>query len=100
MHMRISSGMAEIGFANPLNNRIASEKFFVWPLYNAGKVENIHGVTRRTESNITYSKPSSEDRDRLLAIMNDNSHREYSPAGTFTRSSLGIQPGSFFDAIA
>jgi hypothetical protein len=98
--MRISTGMAEIGFANPLNNRIASEKFFVWPLYNAGKVENIHGVTRRTESNIAYSKPTPEDRDRLLAMMDDHSQKEYSPAGTLRATTYGIQPGSFFDAIA
>jgi hypothetical protein len=92
--------MAEIGYGNVLNSRIASEKFFVWPLYSAGRVEDIHGVTRRTESNITYSKPSPEDRDKLLTLMNDNSLREYSPAGTIKRSATGIQPGSFFDAIA
>ncbi|HOT46331.1 MAG TPA: hypothetical protein PLM53_10655 [Spirochaetota bacterium] len=98
--MRISAGLAEIGFANPLNNRIASEKFFVWPLYNAGKVEDIHGVTRRTESNIAYSKPTPEDHDRLLAMMKDNPQKEYSPAGTLRAAACGIQPGSFFDAIA
>jgi hypothetical protein len=98
--MRISSGMAEIGYGNLLSSRIASEKFYIWPLYNSGRVENIHGVTRRTESNITYSKPSSEDRDKLLAAMNDNSLQEYSPAGKYHRRSFGIHPGSFFDALA
>lgn len=97
--MRISAGMAEIGFVNQ-NAKIASEKFFVWPLYNAGRVENIHGVTRRTESNITYAKPSPEDRDKMLALYKDNSMREYSSAGTFTQTARAIQPGSFFDAIA
>ena len=99
MRMRISSGMAEINFGNP-PNRIASEKFYVWPLYNAGRVETIHGVMRRTESNVTYSKPTTEDRDRLLAMMNDNPQKEYSPAGTLRAKTYGIQPGSFFDAIA
>ncbi len=92
--------MVEIGYGNLLNSRISSEKFFVWPQYNAGRVNDIHGVTRRTESNITYTKPFPEDRDRLLALVNENSLREYSPAGKYCRSSLGIHPGSFFDAIA
>lgn len=98
--MRISTGMAEIGFSGMANNRIASEKFYVWPLYNAGRVENIHGVTRRTESNITYSKPSPEDHDKMLALMKSGSHHEYSPAGISRKTTSGIQPGSFFDALA
>ena len=92
--------MAEIGFSGMVNSKIASEKFYVWPLYNAGRVENIHGVTRRTESNITYSKPSPEDHDKMLNLMKSNSHQEYSPSGISRKTAIGIQPGSFFDALA
>ena len=97
--MRISSGMAEIGFNALHGSRIASEQFYVWPLYNAGKVESIHSVTRRTESNVTYSKPSQEDRERIMDLARDRSFNEYSPSGKIGRPAAGFQPGSLFDAI-
>jgi hypothetical protein len=97
--MRISSGMAEISFASQPGSRIASEQFYIWPLYNAGRVESIRGVTRRTESNITYSKPTQEDRERIMDLAKERSFNEYSPSGRIGRSQGGLQPGSLFDAI-
>lgn len=91
--------MAEMHFNNIPGMRIASEKFYIWPLYNAGRVESIQGVTRRTESNVIYSKPSQEDRERIMDLAKDRSFNEYSPAGTFSRSHAGLQPGCLFDAI-
>ncbi len=98
--MRISSGMAEIGFAAQGGQRIASERLYVWPLYNAGQVENIHGVARRTESNILYAKPSPEDRNRIMDLAKDRSFSEYSSSGRIGRNGAGLQPGALFDAIA
>ena len=98
--MRISTGMAEISFQNIPGSRIASEQFYVWPLYNAGRVESIHGVTRRTDSNITYTKPSQEDREKIMGLANERSFNEYSSAGRIGRAHGGLQPGSLFDAIA
>lgn len=98
--MRISSGMAEIGFSNLPGMRVASERFFVWPLYNAGRVESIQGVTRRMESNVIYSKPSQPDHDRIMDFARDRSFSEYSPAGRTGRAHCGIQPGALFEAIA
>jgi hypothetical protein len=98
--MRISSGMAEIGFNNLSGSRIASEQFYVWPLYNAGRVESIHGVTRRTESNIIYTKPSQEDREKIMDLAKERSFNEYSSAGRIGGAHIGLQPGSLFDAIA
>lgn len=97
--MRISSGFAEIGFNMTGSQRIASEQFYVWPLYNAGKVENIHSVTRRTESNVTYMKPSPQDRVRIMDLSKDSSMKEYSASGKLQSPVHGIQPGSLFDAI-
>ena len=97
--MRISTGIAEIGFTVPGSQRITSEQFYVWPLYNAGRVENIHGVTRRTDSNITYTKPSPEDRDRIMNLSRDRSLKEYSITGKLRNPANGIQPGSLFEAI-
>jgi hypothetical protein len=101
MYMRISSGMAEIGFNPASGSRIASEQFYVWPLYNAGKVENIRGVTRRTESNAIYTKPSQQDREKILDLAKNTGHsfNEYSPSGRADRPHAGLLPGSLFDAI-
>ncbi len=97
--MRISSGLAEIGFGIHQGGRIASEKFYVWPLYNAGRVETIHGVTRRTESNGIYTKPSPEDRDRIMNLAKEQTENEYSPSGRISKTPPGIRPGSLFEAI-
>jgi hypothetical protein len=97
--MRISSGIAEIGLSRLTDNRIASEKFYLWPLYNAGKVQEIHGVTRWTDSNAVYTKPSSEDREKILALSRDNTNLEYSSYGNISKAASGIRPGSLFDAI-
>lgn len=91
--------MAEMHFNNLPGMRIAAEKFYIWPLYNAGRVESIQGVTRRTESNAIYSKPSQEDRERIMDLAKNRSFNEYSPAGRIGRSNAGLQPGSLFDAI-
>ena len=85
--------MAEIGFAAQGGQRIASERFYVWPLYNAGRVENIHGVARRTESNILYAKPSPEDRNRIMDLAKDRSFSEYSPSGRIGRTRCGSAAG-------
>ena len=97
--MKISTGISEIGFNNLYANRTASEKFYIWPVYNAGHVDRIHGVARRTESNAVYSMPVAEDREKILAHVNDFTNREYSSSGKINRSYPAVQPGSLFDAI-
>jgi hypothetical protein len=97
--MKISTGIAEIGFNSSINNRIASETFYVWPQYKAGQIEKIRGVVRRTESNVIYSKPLPEEREKLLAHANDHANHEYSSTGKVNRTYPSLQPGSLFDAI-
>jgi hypothetical protein len=97
--MRISTGLAEIGFAGYADNRIASEKFYLWPQYNAGRVNQIRGVTRHTESNVIYSKPLGEDRDKIMELSRDRSGFEYTNTGRADRHASGIRPGALFDAI-
>jgi hypothetical protein len=93
--MRISSGMAEIGF-----NNISAEKIYVWPQYNEGRVQNIRNIDRRTDPSAVYYKPSPRERERMLALYRETSYTEYSPAGRITRPAAGIRPGTLFDAIA
>ena len=97
--MRISSGISEIGFNYGSGNRVVSEKFYVWPMYNAGRVEQIHSVAKRTEFNAMYSKPTAEDRQRVFSMYCDNSSFEYTSRGSRERADSAV-PGSLFDAIA
>ncbi len=97
--MKISTGMAEISFLRSQNSRITSENFYVWPQYNAGRVDKIQGVIRETESNVIYSKPLPEDREKLLAQAANSAERGYSSTGKMDRSSARLLPGSLFDAI-
>lgn len=99
--MKISSGFSEININTLQSNKIRSEKLYVWPVYDQGKVEQIHAVTRRTESNIAYSKPVESDHMKLMGISRNTFESEYNSSGKVTqRSVLAAQPGTFFDAIA
>jgi hypothetical protein len=97
--MKISTGMSEIGFFQSQSNRIASEKFYVWPQYRDGKVDEIRSVGRKTDSNLIYFKPAPEERDKLLAQAGDFADHAYSSAGRISSSGTALLPGSFFDAI-
>ena len=97
--MKISTGTSEIGFYQSQSNRIASEKFYMWPQYRAGKIDEIRGVVRKTESNYIYSKPLPEEREKLLSQAGDFADRGYSSTGKVNGSGTALLPGSFFDAI-
>ncbi len=96
--MMISNGISEIRLHQSGVHRTESERIFVWPLYNAGKVEKIHGVTRHTESNAMYAKPSGDDREKILSMSAHRSEVTYTPRGD-QKSHLMLQPGSLFDAV-
>jgi hypothetical protein len=93
--MRISSGMAEINF-----NRLSADKIYVWPQYNAGRVGYIHRISNRNELVGTYYKPSADERERILELVNNPVRNQYSPSGSLSRSLSEIRPGMLFDAIA
>jgi len=93
--MRISSGMAAINF-----NRLNTEKIYVWPQYAEARVGSIRNISRRTDPSFTYYKPSLEERNRILELVNNPVRNEYSPSGGVNRSSSYIRPGMLFDAIA
>ncbi len=98
--MRISTGIAELSFQNLQGTRPAADKFFVWPLYNAGRIDSIHGVSRRTESNALYLKPTPEDRDHILSIAKNHSEKEYYSSGRIGNTPAWVRPGSLFEALA
>lgn len=96
--MRISSGISEIYFHSPMESTRQSERVFIWPLYNAGRVEKLHGITRQTESNAIYAKPSKDDRDKILTMSSERSDVTYTDRGG-QRSHKIFGPGSLFDAV-
>jgi len=99
--MRISTGIAELHLASAQSGRVKAEKAYLWPVYDAGKITNIHGVTKRTDSNSVYSKPLPEEHIRLLQELHNSPIAEYTPRGLASeRRSVSYQPGTFFDALA
>lgn len=98
--MKISAGLAEINAIQTSGKIGKTEKAFVWPVYNAGKVERIHSFARRTESNAYYSKPSNEDHLKLLDIYMQSEETEYTKSGITSKKTAISQPsGNFFDAV-
>jgi len=98
--MNVSSGLVEIGFNLMNGKKIAADTFYVWPHYNAGRVENIHGISRRNESAGAYYRPSPDERDRIQTLMHNSVYNQYSPSGGISRSVSGIRPGLLFDEVA
>lgn len=98
--MRISSGIAEItSLSTSAGPRL--EKTYLWPVYNNGTVNKIHGVTRRTDSSAVYTKPLGDDHNKLLRLSMTAAESEYTSKGNvINRSPLSSTPGSFFDALA
>ena len=95
--MRISSGISEINFFN--KNNIKTQKTYLWPLYNGGQVNKIRSITRRTETNLSYTKPSFEDKEKLIDISLRQDQSEYNSKGLKLNNLTLIPPGSLFDAI-
>jgi hypothetical protein len=95
--MNISSGIAEISFPR-VGNYNKTEKTTLWPVYDAGKVDPIFRVTRELDGQIFYTKPTNEERDRLLQTA-DKTPRDsgYNELGGKKRASAFL-PGTFFDA--
>jgi hypothetical protein len=97
--MKISGGISEITLPSATGN-VRSEKIFIWPRYNAGRVYRAQGVAGRTRSSVVYSKPTMEDHFKLLTSARNSYEIAYSAAGRIVVKNLSAyQPGSFFDAL-
>ena len=96
--MKISTGISAITLNNFQENKIQSEKLYVWPSYNQGKVEKIQGITKKTDSNVVYSKPFPEDKLKIFEMSSQQKEGMYTQSGT-SKVQNNILPGSLFDAI-
>ncbi len=98
--MRISSGISEFTMPSRIQQSQQVKKMYVWPVYGEGKVNKIHGITRRISPDIVYAKPVPEDHVKLMG-MKESRESLYSSSGGFNvKNTSHLQPGSFFDALA
>lgn len=98
--MRISSGLAEITMT-PVGSTAGAyktEKVYLWPVYNAGKVDPVYRVTREIDGQITYTKPTPEERDRLLSMADGFDPTQGYTASGVRKKANPFTPGTFFDA--
>jgi predicted class III extradiol MEMO1 family dioxygenase len=94
--MKISGGISEVS----LNSIIGSskpDKIYLWPNYDAGKVERVDKIVERPHADYYYSKPTEAEKYKLLDIMNTNM-KEYSSNGSINKKVI-LPPGSFFEAL-
>ncbi|HEY1407009.1 MAG TPA: hypothetical protein VF857_10405 [Spirochaetota bacterium] len=82
---------------NPVGTYKA-EKVYLWPVYNAGKVDPVYRVTRELEGQVTYTKPTPEERDRLLSMNASTNPNEGYTASGVRKKANPFTPGTFFDA--
>ena len=96
--MRISSGMAEIYSPSQVSG---AQKTWLWPVYDAGKVDPVFRVARETDGKAYYTKPTPEERDRLLSLAAEARSQAYTSTGGIVSSGdIHFRPGTFFDAMA
>ena len=91
--MNISSGVSEISTAG-------GGKIFLWPNYNAGRIQPVKPVSVKNGKPVVYTKPDSVSAEKILQNLK-------SPTETYTREmkisrnfSTIAPKGSFFDAHA
>ncbi len=96
--MMISSGMAEIYSPQSLQG---AQKTWLWPVYDAGKVDPVFRVTREIDGKGFYTKPTPEEKERLLGLIADKHNQSYTATGGIVQSGdVSFRPGTFFDAMA
>ncbi len=96
--MRISSGISEISIRGSYGKADTAGKIYLWPNYNAGNVEKIRGVVRRTESNIIYSKPLEDEVPKVFSNYH-SLQKEYTSQGNMEKNRPSTMSGMLFEAI-
>lgn len=92
--MMVSGGISEI---NLTSGTYGPQKVYLWPVYNAGKVDPIFRITRELDGKAHYSKPTPEEKERLLSDMKKKGFDTYSVGSNRVKNSP-YSPGTFFDA--
>ncbi|HOP64056.1 MAG TPA: hypothetical protein PK358_11495 [Spirochaetota bacterium] len=96
--MNISTGLSEISFNRSNETAAVSKKAYIWPGYNAGKVNK---VTRAPEfrGEPVYFKPTEEKKNEIMGLIS-NQEPAYNSAGKVQNTKPYVEPGSLFTAFA
>lgn len=96
--MNISTGLSEISFNRSGETKAASNKAYIWPGYNAGKVQKI---TKAPEfrGEPVYFKPTEDKKNEILNLISSQ-EPAYNSNGRVQNSRPYIEPGSLFTAFA
>ena len=96
--MNISNGLSEISFRRSGETSAVSNKAYIWPGYNAGKVQKI---TKAPEfrGEPVYFKPTEEKKNEIMNLIS-NQEPAYNSNGRVQNARPYIEPGSLFTALA
>ncbi len=96
--MNISTGLSEISIRNFNETASVSNKTYIWPGYNAGKVHKIQKAPEFRGEPV-YFKPTEDKRNEIMNLIS-NQEPAYNSSGKVQRAHPYIEPGSLFTALA
>lgn len=96
--MNISSGVSEVGY---INNAGKAAKVYIWPNYNAGRIEPVRTVRSEEKDPYIYSKADEKTEKNIMKQIDDMSTATYNGRGRIMRNAgSAIAPGTLFSALA
>lgn len=96
--MNVSTGLSEISFRSFNETTPVSGKAYIWPGYNAGKVQKITKAPEFRGEPI-YFKPSEQKKDEIMKLVS-NLEPAYNSDGRVQKARPCVEPGSLFTAFA
>ncbi len=98
--MNISSSISQVIYQTQLPGKILLKRAYLWPEYNAGKVQSISHIHEKHEPNLNYIKRSSYDPAQENLFLNAPKDTEYNLKGNILIVPNNYTPGSLFEALA
>jgi len=96
--MVLSTGISEINYLSQNKNL---KKVYLWPKYNAGKINKINKITKRSDSNNLHINNPSTDLKKTAHLTNTPFETLYNIKGmSYNTTTMPQKPGSFLDVIA
>jgi hypothetical protein len=96
--MNISSGISEIGY---INNAGKAAKVYIWPNYNAGKIEPVRTIPSEKNDQYIYRKADEKTEKNIMKQFDNLSAATYNGNGRILRNAGStISPGALFNALA
>jgi hypothetical protein len=97
--MNISSSISQVIYQTQLPGKILLKKAYLWPEYNAGKVQSIAPVHEKHEPDLAYIKRNSYNPKENI-LLNSPKDSGYNFKGNIFSIPDSYTPGSIFEALA